>query len=155
MCAIVDASVVGTVFGLSKDRPAAAQEFFEWVDSGRLVLVIGGKLKAELLAYGNFGEWLKEALRNGAAHDVVDSELKQRGEDLRKSGDCRSNDTHVLALAQVSGARLLYTNDQKLIDDFKNRALISRPAGKVYKTPVDGSFTDDHRKLLGTANCRR
>ncbi|MDE0306934.1 MAG: hypothetical protein OXI87_18940 [Albidovulum sp.] len=55
-----------------------------------------------------------------------------------KSANCESNDQHVLALARISGARLLYTNDQKLMDDFKNTELVSTPKGKVYRTPPDG-----------------
>ena len=41
---------------------------------------------------------------------------------------------HVLALAQVSGARLLYSNDQTLQRDFKNSKLIKNPRGNVYTT---------------------
>ena len=155
MCAVVDASVVGTVFGTSMDRPAAAQGFFERVNSGKLVLVAGGELKRELLKNGNFKKWFEEALRNGTAHDVLAADLEQKEEQLLKSGDCGSNDAHVLALAEVSGARLLYTDDQRLIDDFKNKnkALLSKPDGKVYRTPPDGSFKERHRKLLDSAHC--
>ena len=55
--------------------------------------------------------------------------------ELQDAGACQSNDLHVLALAQVSGARLLYSNDLSLHQDFGNRDLISRPRGKIYSTP--------------------
>ena len=62
---------------------------------------------------------------------------------------CRSDDEHVLALAVVSGARLLYTNDTALIADFKNREIIANPRGKVYSTAVSNRVTATHRRLLG------
>ena len=46
MCAILDANVAGQVFGV--ERSAAGQAFFEWIDSGRGRLVIGGRLRREL-----------------------------------------------------------------------------------------------------------
>ena len=48
------------------------------------------------------------------------------------------DDPHILAWAQVSGARLLYTNDKCLKDDFKNKSIISHPEGTV-------SFTDKRK----------
>ena len=46
MCAILDANVAGQVFGTG--RPPAGAKFFEWIDSGRGRLVIGGRLRREL-----------------------------------------------------------------------------------------------------------
>ena len=62
------------------------------------------------------------------------------------SGEITSDDPHVLALARVSGARLLYTKDNALIRDFKDKKFIDQPRGKVYtrKTNED---------LLKTARC--
>lgn len=151
MCAIVDANVVVTVFDTSENRPPAAQKFFERVDSGKLILVVGGKLKRELCSHGRFRDWLTEALRNNTVYNVEDAELEQKEGQLKALGNSGSNDTHVLALAQVTGARLLYTDDQRLIDDFTNGDLISD--GKVYKTPPSGKFAPGHRRLLDTAKC--
>jgi len=44
-----------------------------------------------------------------------------------------SDDPHILALAIVSGCRLLYTNDNDLIRDFKDISII-RPKGKILKS---------------------
>ena len=66
-----------------------------------------------------------------------------------------SDDPHVLGLALVSGARLLYTNDRELQKDFTNPALI-RPRGKVYSTVVHRHFTEAHEGLLKQRNlCSR
>ena len=68
---------------------------------------------------------------------------------------CRSNDQHVIALAQVSGARLLYSDDGDLHEDFKNNRLINRPRGVVYSTKNGDNLTPAHRNLLGRTDiCR-
>ena len=81
--------------------------------------------------------------------------VNARTEKLRQRDMCRSNDEHVLALALVSGARLLYTNDAALIADFKDREIVVNPRGKVYTTAVHNRVTATHRRLLGDrALCR-
>ena len=74
---------------------------------------------------------------------------------LRREGACKSNDLHVLALALVSGARLLYTNDTALINDFGNPGIVARPRGKIYTTAKSTNVTDAHRRLLAARDlCR-
>ena len=76
-------------------------------------------------------------------------------EKLLQEEGCRSNDTHVIALAQISGARLLYSNDKDLHVDFKNKRLIDEPRGKIYSTNEDKNFTYSHARLLRDRNlCR-
>ena len=154
MCAIVDANVAHQVFG--QNRPPAGQRFFEWLSSRRGQLVVGGRLLEELS--GNVGllQWLRSAGLYGRARSVIDENVNDRAEALRRSNICTSNDEHVIALALVSGARLLYTNDQALIDDFKNRDIIAGPRGKIYTTAArGGEITDAHRQLLAARNlCR-
>ena len=74
--------------------------------------------------------------------------MDTREEELNREGSCLSNDTHVIALAQTSGARLLYSNDKNLQVDFKDKRLIDEPRGKVYSTNEDKNFTNTHEKLL-------
>ncbi len=83
---------------------------------------------------------------------VNDEEVDTETKALKANGLCKSNDPHVLALAQVSGARLLYSNDKDLQQDFKNKALINSPRGKVYSTLENKDFTLSHRRLLGRNN---
>lgn len=65
---------------------------------------------------------------------------------LQGTGQLRSNDPHILALARASGARLLYTADKDLIADFKNPRIVSRPRGKVYSGAANA-------RLLAGASC--
>ena len=60
----------------------------------------------------------------------------------------------MIALAQISGARLLYTNDSNLQKDFTNRLLIKNPRGKVYTTMLSQDFNSTHRRLLTRNVCR-
>ena len=62
---------------------------------------------------------------------------------------CRSNDAHVIALARVSGARLLFTNDRELQSDFKNRQILG---GNIYTTLRSENVTSTHRRLLGRSD---
>ncbi|MDD9979746.1 MAG: hypothetical protein OXU81_00025 [Gammaproteobacteria bacterium] len=79
---------------------------------------------------------------------MADADVEARAHELRQQHVCVSDDEHVVALALVSGARLLYTNDAALIDDFKNREIVRRPGGKIYTTTRDDRVTAAHRRLL-------
>ncbi len=147
MCVILDASVVGEVFG--SKRTEAAQKFFDWIHTGKGHLVIGGKVLEELDKNSKFRNWRQQATLSGRITEANENEVNARTEKLKKENSCKSNDQHVIALAQVSGARLLYSNDGRLMDDFKDKRLIDQPRGKIYPTGEDGRFQNSHKKLLG------
>ena len=152
MCAIIDANVVAEAFG--DVRTPAGQAFRDSVDQGKLRLVVGGELLDELDQYANFRRWRATANQYGRVHTVARGNVDPLTAGLRASQSCVSNDEHVIALARVSGARLLCSNDVRLHRDFKNRDLVDAPRGKVYSTREDTSFTQDHRRLLnGPALC--
>ena len=149
MCAIVDANVVGEMFGAN--RPPAGQEFSNWLRTGDGRLAVGGKLKNELYNSSiRFKRWAREAIQSGRIRQVNDKIVEDRTLQLQRESECRSNDTHVLALAQVSVSRLLYSNDRDLQSDFKNRTLINNPPGKVYSTLRTKKFTRGRRTQLVT-----
>lgn len=155
MCAIVDANVVHEVFG--SERPPAGKGFFDWINTGNGHLVVGGKLENELRGNTGFKGWAQTARRAGHLRmiQVDDGKVNAKTEELERDGTCRSNDTHVIALAQIGRARLLYSNDKALQQDFRDRALIDKPRGKVYLTGVNEEFTDARKRLLRGAFCAR
>ena len=61
-----------------------------------------------------------------------DAKINEVKKKLKAEQKCRSNDLHIIALAIVSGARLLYSQDQLLQQDFRDKALIDQPRGKIY-----------------------
>ncbi|MCY3614379.1 MAG: PIN domain-containing protein [Bacteroidetes bacterium] len=147
MCAILDANVVHEVFAV--DSHDAGKRFFEWINTGRGRLVIGGKLTVELSrASEKFTQWAKIARIKGRMRIVQDSEVDQKGVELAQAGNCSSNDLHIIALAQISGARLLYSKDTALHKDFRNKKLVDRPRGKIYSTLKGGDFSKKHQGLL-------
>lgn len=154
MCAILDANVVGQVFGLN--RPAAGQAFFDWLHSDRGRLVVGGQMRRELDGNTAFRRWRAQAVLAGRVTLLNDDAIDSLAQQLETEGSCRSDDEHIVAVAQLSGARLLYTNDKDLQRDFGNKALIDQPRGKVYSTRVQDDLTSTHRRLLANRNlCRR
>lgn len=150
MCAILDASAVHRVFG--DNSPEAGRRFLDWLDSGRGKLIVGGKLLRELSGTHAFQKWYARAQREGRAMRFSDREIDNETRVLEEAESCRSNDPHVIALARVSGARFLYSDDQDLQRDFKDSALIDNPRGVIYSTVRSGSFSPAHRRLLGRRN---
>lgn len=148
MCAIIDNNVRHEAFGEPTVQTAAGKFFVEWVNSGKGQLVVGGKLLEELSEYWNFSRWFRRARRTGQVIRVSDDAVAAETANLESRRICKSNDAHVLALARVSGARLLFTNDQDLQEDFGNRAIIQEPRGRVYTTQVHQEISSTHRSLL-------
>ena len=148
MCAIIDNNVRHEVFGANNIRTEAGSFFFDWVNSSRGRIVIGGKLLKELSGYAAFNEWLDQALISGNALNFPDSIVNAETDSLLSQNICKSNDAHVLALARVCGARLLFTNDQDLQEDFKDPQIIGGIRGRVYTTLTRPDVRRSHRNLL-------
>ncbi|MDD9819375.1 MAG: type II toxin-antitoxin system VapC family toxin [Nitrospira sp.] len=162
MCAILDANVVHMVFGSSSSTEG--KRFLKWLDSRKGRLVIGGKAKDELYQNGDFEQWARDESRAGrlVAYDreskrmrfasVVeydDTEIEAETLKIEEQKlPFESNDLHIIALARVSGARLLYSRDGKLQKDFKNEHLVHSPRGKVYSKEA-------HQHLLDQNLCRQ
>ena len=154
MCAILDANVAWQVFGA--DRPPAGRAFFDRIDSGRVRLVVGGLLRRELDRSEVFQKWRRQAELAGRITLLNDDAVDETARQLEQENACRSDDEHVVAIARLSGARLLYSNDVALQDDFTDKALVDRPRGKVYSTRIHQDLTATHRRLLASRNlCTR
>lgn len=155
MCAIVDANVTFEVFG--RKQTEAGTMFRRWLDSDRGTLVVGGRNLEELAHNGNFRRWFQEARRaTGRVRQVDRASIETQEQRLRGTAGLKSDDGHVVALALASGARLLYSNDRALQDDFSNRRIIQRPKGRIYATQGAGGLTSEHRELLDAENlCSR
>lgn len=153
MCAIIDNDVISEVFGDETDRPEAGQQFRKKIDSGKISLVLGGKLRSEI-THMEFRRWWRVAIAAGRAFNANDAEVEQLTKGLKNTESCKSNDEHIIALAQVSGARLLYTNDGDLKADFQNQNLIDNPEGKIYTTKIRKDYSSAHKWLLRDDNLR-
>jgi hypothetical protein len=109
---------------------------------GTAKLTYGGtKLLSEYRRVGAAWRFLLMLDRAGKSRKINDVLVDAEQDRISSSMDLRSDDPHVLALARISGARLLCSRDGDLHQDFRNADIISRPRGFVYQ---DAS----HRHLI-------
>ena len=149
MCAIVDANVGGDVFG---ERSTAAGSYFrDWLSKGKGKLVVGGLLLDELSSSLRFRRWYEENVLAGRVIQPSRSDIEDHEVRIRMRGNHRSDDEHVLALASASGARLLFTKDSALMDDFRDAEILSQP-GRIYTTHRSEAVTSTHKRLLSRAD---
>lgn len=137
MCIIVDANRMADFYGHAAD----AQPVLDWLLGRDGGLVLGGALKDEhekSTSEHRTRLWL-QLKRAGRLYEPPRAEVDAETQAL--TGKTASNDAHVLALARLSGARLLYTDDRPLMADWKNKTLLDRPRGSIYQTAK-------HRPLL-------
>jgi hypothetical protein len=141
MCIIVDANSAHHVAKQTED----GKPVVKWLLKGRGGLIVGGKIKRELDRAG-FGPTMLVLDRAGRLKKLDDSQVDDLAAKITKGGSCRSNDGHVLAVAIMSGCRLLFTKDQDLHTDAKNRAILDPPAS-IYQS-------HKHEHLLTECDCR-
>ena len=127
MCAIIDANVSHEVFGSS--RPEAGKEFFVWLHDGSGFLVVGGRLLDELYST-QAREWARQAALSGQMKIVNSTDVAVKERELLDQHVLRSDDPHVIALALVSGARLLYSNDPGPSAGFRGQTACRRSKGQ-------------------------
>ena len=154
MCAILDVNRAHEFVHPAPSEPV--RQLKRWLENGRGRLIVGGKLLNELYVNKDVRQWIADLTWAGRTVLLSPDEsrlVRERAKALTESGDCKSDDEHIIALAQVSGARLLYTNDKDLQADFTNTSLIKNPPGKLY--PISANKTV-RRKLLDRRNiCNR
>lgn len=138
MCLIIDANRAAAVFHVPPHEDF--WPLLRWLRSRWGKLVYGGQLANELERVRAAKGALAELKRSGRAV-LVDMEAVTK-EALTIKQLCKSNDPFVVALARLTGARILCTEDRTLIEDFLNRTLVPSPKGKIY-------MRQEHRTLLG------
>lgn len=97
-----------------------------------------------------FAEFSQELERLGRLRRLNDAVVNQQETEFAAK-DIRSDDPHILALAHLSGVRLLFSNDKDLHRDFKN---IIEPAGSIYSTNSSKLYGKNKRELLRKNPCR-
>jgi len=143
MCLIVDANVVNRIF-LVADDPDFKDLYTSLFATRKPMakVIYGGKLIEEY--YRSHHDVIKILLQldqAGRATKVDDSLIDSEHKIIIKMKVCKSNDPHIIALARAGKVRLLCSDDKDLWADFKNKALLNKPRGKVYRNPT-------HNKLL-------
>lgn len=145
MCIIVDANAAAQLCQPSLTQDA--QAIVDWIEKNDGRVVHGGELTNELFANNRVARWLRVLSQAGRAIQVPASSVSTEVCQVQELALCFSNDLHILALARLSGARLLFSYDQTLHTDFTNPALVNKPRGKVYQNVA-------HRHLLTKKGCK-
>jgi len=135
---IVDANVAADVFAsdAKNDFTPVQRALFRC----EAVAVHGGRLTREYVALRALRGILRELDRKGSLWRYADAKVDHTEQVIADEGLCVSDDPHTIALARVSGARLLCSRDQDLHRDFTNGNIL-RPRGRVYQRPA-------HRRLI-------
>lgn len=154
MCIILDNNISGEVFG--GDKSEASEAVWRWINGKeangkRLRVVVGGELTRELNKNSQVRGWL---IRNAQRANlmVFGKEVDLKEKEV-KNWNLRSDDPHIIALALVSGARLLYSNDLLLQKDFSDARLVGNPKGKVYTTVRYSKYDKVKKNLLEECRC--
>jgi len=109
-------------------------------------LVVGGLLARELIGDDDNKKhtgkvykgvdaarrFIKVLGQAGRVRFIPKTVVDQETENVRDK--CQSDDPHVIALARVSGARILCSHDTTLHKDFTDPKLIKKPRGHIYQT---------------------
>ncbi len=141
MCLIIDTNFVHRVY---PTPDAHGRPIVQALVGGVARLVYGGELGREYGRMTEFRRWLVALDRAGHARKVPDAAVDLATQQLEQGGGCGSNDHHIVALAQVSGVRLLCSNDGQLHADFTNPALLNTPRGQVYQTAAHAPLITQH-----------
>lgn len=150
MCLIVDANVAAQTFA-----SVPAPDFrpvWDALTCRQATAVFGGKLAKEYYELKKHLRIIRELERSGRLRRISDEKVNQVTNELVHSAACVSDDEHIIALAQVSGVRLLCSHDQDLHADFTNPKLL-RPPGRVYQNPRHAHLI--RRYCGGVATARR
>ena len=137
MCAILDASCFNDFFSGSEDFVPV----HKWIEEKNGKLVYSPTEKFEK-------EWDGEEKRRYIKDRIGSGKIKQIDEKVVriktqkwKVAQIQSDDPHIIALAEVSGAKVLFTNDTDLEKDFKKFI-----KGSIYKNK-------NHAHLLKPDTC--
>ena len=130
MCLILDANCLHKVF------PSTDKEFLPinlaLTTSSAKLLYGGTKLLAEYKRVDSAWRMIVALDKAGRTRKVTDAEVDALESKLEATGQLQSDDPHVIALAKISGARLLCSHDKNLHTDFTNPHLL-QPRGNVYQ----------------------
>ena len=140
MCIILDADCIKDMNGPSED----GKPVLRWLLTGGGGLIVGGKQKRELSRSEKLMATMVTLSQAGKLHTLDDAKVEALTETLKPN--CQSNDPHVIAVAALSGCRLIFSRDQNLHKDAKNKQILS-PAASIYKSK-------DHQHLLEPCHCK-
>ena len=138
MCAILDTNCIGKfIKGIDEDiKPVR-----HWVynRNGKIVYANTEKFRTEWSG-GKARELMRELQRRSKLIEVPVQDVAKKENELKEV--IKSDDEHIIALALIAGVKVLVSDDNKLIQDFKDHIA----QGKVY-------LRKQHAHLLKKDTC--
>jgi hypothetical protein len=153
MCLIVDTNRIADLLRPSQDMTLLRHAVVGKRQQSRLVL--GGRLLEEYWRLQQYRTIFQELERAGRLRRVDSVQVNAEEKRIVASALCRSDDAHVLALARISGARLLCSEDGDLCTDFRSKSLIDQPRGKIYASKHHSTLLSRHCKIAGSRRRRK
>jgi predicted nucleic acid-binding protein len=147
VCAIIDACVAVRVF-VDKNDPDL-MKIRTLLLEHKLEVVYGGELAREYARLKAVARIVKLLDQAGIAKKHKDKSVDNEDKKVKEMNLCKSNDTHVIALARVARARLLCSADQGLHTDFKNKKLIDKPRGRIYQNATHDGLLKRKCRVCG------
>lgn len=127
MCIILDTNIHNKIVNKSGEADRLVRN---WIENqhGSVVFSEFEKISVEMKSL------LDNYSAAGKAHKTPVSAVLQEATKLKKQCELLSDDENTLALARITGARLLYTEDTDLQEDFTNPKIIGKGKrrGKVF-----------------------
>ncbi len=148
MCAIVDTDRWHQVFPTSGGAPDPLRA---WLQRRAGFLALGGKLLREITGHSQRQKLVQALIASGQIRHYSSQTIREEERRVRQQNRCRSNDTHVIALALVSGARLLYSGDHDLREDFKDRRILR--GGRLYPQQRSKRLREHQQRVLRAHRC--
>ncbi|MBI4954336.1 MAG: hypothetical protein HY908_20095 [Myxococcales bacterium] len=146
MCVIIDANRFAEA--VAQPPASAYRPLIDWLLLPRSdgVAVFGGSKYAEELRRAPSAQrFFVKLVQAGRAKPIAGVDAEADAVRAR----CVSDDEHIVALARLSGARVVCTEDGDLMSDVRDPRLLARPRGRVYRNA-------GHRALLHhDAGCQR
>lgn len=133
MCAILDTNTFGRFRNESDENLEPVRKWLRQ-RNGRIVYSNTEKYKKEWKR-GGMEDWIRERSRS-AQYRLISEGVQEKENELK--GKINSDDEHIIALAMVTGVKVLISyseyesgqsGDGDLFDDFKDKNLVG---GKVY-----------------------
>lgn len=146
---IIDANEFGS---FRQDRYSVLRK---WIDEGdgRVMYCTVGQYGDELQRSRKIAAWMKERRDSGVAEIVSSERISAAAEELA-SREIRSDDRHVLELAQASRALVLASDDRALQTDFRDVQVLTRVGRRDRAVYPRGQARKRQRDFLAVRRCR-
>ena len=139
---IIDNNLICAVLADGSPLPISElRDAFLFGRGHKIVAVLGGRLEVEYYGHVKHKALFVRLIQAGRIRKVSTTDVDKIEAQFVSLGQLKSDDPHVIALAIVSGARVLCSHDAALHEDFTDPNVIASPRGKVWQR-------DAHNHLL-------